>query len=146
MKRVAAALVAMGLGVVWVGAAKAADPEVAGLQVALRAHGLYQGAIDGIAGPQTRRAVLVFQRRKGLAVDGRAGPRTRAALGPLGRPLLGRRRIARWASTSPHSSSCSPAGGSTTGLSTARLAREPRARSGRSSGVPGCSRTASWGP
>jgi peptidoglycan hydrolase-like protein with peptidoglycan-binding domain len=97
MKRVAAALVAMGLGVVWVGAAKAADPEVAGLQVALRAHGLYQGAIDGIAGPQTRRAVLVFQRRKGLAVDGRAGPRTRAALGPLGRPLLGRRLIARGA-------------------------------------------------
>jgi peptidoglycan hydrolase-like protein with peptidoglycan-binding domain len=70
---------------------------VAGLQVALRAHDLYQGAIDGIAGPQTRRAVVVFQRRKGLVADGRAGPRTRAALGPLGRPLLGRRLLVRGA-------------------------------------------------
>jgi peptidoglycan hydrolase-like protein with peptidoglycan-binding domain len=70
---------------------------VAGLQVALRAHGLYQGEIDGIAGPQTRRAVIGFQRRKGLVADGRAGPRTRAALGPLGRPLLGRRLMTRGA-------------------------------------------------
>lgn len=95
MKRFAAALLAVGLWAACVGAARAADPQVAGLQVALRAHGLYQGAIDGLAGPQTRSAVLAFQRRKGLAADGRAGPRTRAALGPLGRPRLGRRLIVR---------------------------------------------------
>jgi LysM repeat protein len=97
MKRVAALLVAAGLAAGFAGTARAADPQVAGLQVALRAHGLYQGAIDGIVGPQTRRAVVAFQRRKGLAVDGRAGPRTRAALGPLGRPRLGRRLIVRGA-------------------------------------------------
>ena len=97
MKRLAVALVVAGLGVAFVGVARAADPHVAGLQVALRAHGVYQGEIDGIAGPQTRRAVIVFQRRKGLVPDGRAGPRTRAALGPLGRPLLGRRLMARGA-------------------------------------------------
>jgi len=95
MKRFAAALLAVGLWAACVGAARAADPQLAGLQVALRAHGLYQGAIDGLAGPQTRSAVLTFQRRKGLAADGRAGPRTRAALGPLGRPRLGRRLIVR---------------------------------------------------
>ncbi|MEX1357077.1 MAG: peptidoglycan-binding domain-containing protein, partial [Gaiellaceae bacterium] len=95
MKRFAAALLAVGLWAACVGTAQAADPQVAGLQVALRAHGLYQGAIDGLAGPQTRSAVLTFQRRKGLAADGRAGPRTRAALGPLGRPRLGRRLIVR---------------------------------------------------
>jgi hypothetical protein len=95
MKRFAAALLAVGLWAACAGTARAADPQVAGLQVALRAHGLYQGAIDGLAGPQTRSAVLAFQRRKGLAADGRAGPRTRAALGPLGRPRLGRRLIVR---------------------------------------------------
>jgi peptidoglycan hydrolase-like protein with peptidoglycan-binding domain len=41
--------------------------------------------------------VKLFQAQKGLAVDGRAGQRTRAALGPLGRPLLGRRDLARGA-------------------------------------------------
>jgi peptidoglycan hydrolase-like protein with peptidoglycan-binding domain len=70
-------------------------PYVAGAQVALRAHGLYPGAIDGIRGPQTNRAIRVFQRRHGLAVDGVVGPRTRAKLGKLGRPLFGKRMIRR---------------------------------------------------
>jgi hypothetical protein len=38
-------------------------------------------AADGIAGPQTRRAVRRFQRAKGLLVDGVIGPQTLAALG-----------------------------------------------------------------
>ncbi len=36
---------------------------------------------DGIAGPQTRRAVKRFQRRRGLTVDGVIGPETLRALG-----------------------------------------------------------------
>jgi hypothetical protein len=36
---------------------------------------------DGIAGPQTRRAIKRFQRSHGLTVDGIAGPATLAALG-----------------------------------------------------------------
>ena len=36
---------------------------------------------DGIAGPQTRRAIKRFQRRNGLTVDGVVGPQTLAALG-----------------------------------------------------------------
>ncbi len=70
------------------------NPQVAGLQVALRAHGLYLAQIDGIAGPRTARAVHAFQREHGLPV-GVADARTRAALGPLGRPLFGSRTIRR---------------------------------------------------
>ena len=71
------------------------NPQIAGLQVALRAWGLYVGQIDGIAGPQTSRAVRIFQRRHDLRVDGVAGPQTRRALGRVGGPLFGRRTLVR---------------------------------------------------
>jgi hypothetical protein len=77
------------------GVANASNPQIAGLQVALRAYNLYQGPIDSIAGPQTVRATREFQRRAGLAPDGRAGLRTRRALGPLGVPLFGKRTLRR---------------------------------------------------
>jgi murein DD-endopeptidase MepM/ murein hydrolase activator NlpD len=72
--------------------AAAADARVAALQVALHARGLYAGTIDGVAGPQTKRAVLAYQRRAGLERDGIAGPRTLAALG--GHARLGARLLA----------------------------------------------------
>jgi peptidoglycan hydrolase-like protein with peptidoglycan-binding domain len=68
-----------------------AGRQTPGLQVALKARGLYAGPIDGISGPLTKRGLRVFQKRHGLAVDGVAGPRTRAKLGKLGRPLFGKR-------------------------------------------------------
>jgi hypothetical protein len=71
------------------------DPQVAGLQVALRAKGLYGGAIDAIRGPLTIQAVRAVQRAHHLRVTGHAGPRTRAALGVLGRPLYGTRLLIR---------------------------------------------------
>jgi peptidoglycan hydrolase-like protein with peptidoglycan-binding domain len=76
-------------------AANASNPQIAGLQVALRAYGLYNGPIDAIAGPATVRGTKAFQRRMGLIPDGRAGPATRRALGPLGAPLFGRRTLHR---------------------------------------------------
>jgi LysM repeat protein len=76
-------------------AAQAFNPQTAGLQIVLRQHGLYRGAIDGVQGAKTRRAIRILQRRRGLAVDGLAGPRTRAALGPLGSPLFGTRAMRR---------------------------------------------------
>ncbi|HTR32608.1 MAG TPA: peptidoglycan-binding protein [Gaiellaceae bacterium] len=76
------------------GAQAGVNPQVAGLQVALRAHGLYLAPIDGIAGPKTAAAVHAFQRAHGLPV-GAAGARTRLALGPLGRPLFGSRTLRR---------------------------------------------------
>jgi hypothetical protein len=82
-------------GLTLVAAARAGNPQIAGLQVALRAYGLYNGPVDAIAGPQTVRATKAFQRRAGLPVDGRAGPATRRALGPLGTPVFGRRTLRR---------------------------------------------------
>jgi Putative peptidoglycan binding domain/Transglycosylase SLT domain len=75
--------------------AQAGNPQIAGLQVALRAYGLYNGPIDAIAGPKTVSATRAFQRRAGIPVDGRAGPATRRALGPLGTPVFGRRTLRR---------------------------------------------------
>jgi hypothetical protein len=75
--------------------AGAVNPQVAGVQIALRQHGLYGGSVDGVQGPKTLRAIRAFQRRHDLAVDGLVGPRTRAALGWRGRPLFGRRVIRR---------------------------------------------------
>jgi len=90
---VAAALAALALAPT----AEAYNPQIAGLQIALRQHGLYRGPIDAVQGPKTVRAVRTFQRRHRLAVDGIAGPRTRAALGPRGRPFFGARVIRRGA-------------------------------------------------
>lgn len=82
-------------GLTLAAAAHARNPQIAGLQVALRAYGLYNGPIDAIAGPQTVQGTKAFQRRAGLVADGRAGPSTRRALGPLGTPVFGRRTLRR---------------------------------------------------
>jgi peptidoglycan hydrolase-like protein with peptidoglycan-binding domain len=74
-------------------AAATGRSDVAAVQVALRAKGLYTGTIDGVAGPQTNVAVRRLQRRAGLAVDGIVGPATRRALGRFGRPELGSRQL-----------------------------------------------------
>ena len=74
-------------------AAAATDSSVAALQVALRAHGHYPAAVDGVDGPLTRAGLASFQQRIGLPASGRLGRSTRSALGPLGRPLLGQREL-----------------------------------------------------
>ena len=71
----------------------ALNPQHAGLQVALRAQGLYLGPIDALVGPHTVAAVRAFQRTHGLPVTGIADVRTRRALGPLGTPLFGSRTL-----------------------------------------------------
>jgi murein DD-endopeptidase MepM/ murein hydrolase activator NlpD len=68
-------------------------PTVAALQVALRARGLYAGTIDGLAGASTTAGVRRFQRRAGIGVDGVAGPQTRRALGRYGRRQFGARLL-----------------------------------------------------
>ncbi|MGI9112409.1 MAG: peptidoglycan-binding protein [Gaiellaceae bacterium] len=75
--------------------AQAANPQIAGLQVALRAYGFYLGPIDGVSGRGTATAVRAFQRSSRLAVDGVPGATTRRALGRLGTPLYGKRTLAQ---------------------------------------------------
>jgi hypothetical protein len=65
--------------------------EVAALQSALQGLRLYSGFVDGIKGPLTREGIRSLQRRDGLRVDGIAGPETMRALGWRGRPGLGSR-------------------------------------------------------
>ena len=48
----------------------AANPQAAGLQVALRAQGLYTGRIDALVGPGTVRAVRTFQNQEGIPATG----------------------------------------------------------------------------
>jgi soluble lytic murein transglycosylase-like protein len=86
---------ALAAGLAAAAPAGALNPQSAGLQVALRFQGLYDGRIDGIVGPVTVHALKAFQRRVGLPATGRADVRTRVALGPLGRPLFGRRQLRR---------------------------------------------------
>jgi len=68
---------------------------VAALQTALSAKGMYDGTIDGVAGPQTRSAVRRFQRNVGLTPDGVAGIRTKRALGRYARHRIGSRVLHR---------------------------------------------------
>jgi peptidoglycan hydrolase-like protein with peptidoglycan-binding domain len=74
-------------------AAGVGRPDVAALQVALRARGLYGGTIDGVLGASTARGVRRLQRHARLPVDGVFGPRTRRALGRYARHRLGTRQL-----------------------------------------------------
>jgi peptidoglycan hydrolase-like protein with peptidoglycan-binding domain/DNA-binding CsgD family transcriptional regulator len=53
---------------------------VRAVQRRLRELGFRPGPVDGLFGPRTEHAVLVFQRTHGLAVDGIVGPQTRTHL------------------------------------------------------------------
>jgi murein DD-endopeptidase MepM/ murein hydrolase activator NlpD len=73
--------------------ASASSERIAALQVGLRAHGVYAGPVDGVAGHGTAQGVRALQRRARLLVDGIAGPATRKALGALGRHPVGSRPL-----------------------------------------------------
>ena len=51
------------------------------IQTKLKRWGYYTGSVDGIFGSQTKKAVMYFQRKNGLAADGIVGSATAKALG-----------------------------------------------------------------
>lgn len=55
--------------------------EVRKLQTKLKELGFYNGSIDGIFGNNTKKAVIAFQKSRGLKADGIAGPKTLLYLG-----------------------------------------------------------------
>lgn len=55
--------------------------EVKEVQRRLKNWGYYTGAVDGIFGPATKKAVVYFQRKNGLTADGIVGKATYRALG-----------------------------------------------------------------
>ena len=96
MRRSVVIVVTAALGLALAGhAAAAPSAKIAALQVALRSHGLYAGAVDGVEGPLTRKALLAFQRNHRIRATGKLGMATRCKLGRLGTPLLGQRQLSR---------------------------------------------------
>ena len=94
MRRLAVAATALSIVACgFADGAKSANPRIAAVQVALRAHGFDPGAVDGVPGPLTRAALAAFQRRHGLRADGRIDRKTRRAFAVRGRPLLGQRLL-----------------------------------------------------
>jgi len=57
------------------------DATVAAVQRRLARAGYYRGAIDGVIGEGTRRAVAAYERNNGLPVDGRIDRQLLATLG-----------------------------------------------------------------
>lgn len=51
------------------------------IQTRLKAWGYYSGAVDGVYGSGTEKAVKYFQQKNGLSADGQCGAQTLAALG-----------------------------------------------------------------
>jgi len=51
-------------------------PSAQDIQQALKNANLYEGRIDGIIGPNTRKAIESFQSQSGLKADGKVGPKT----------------------------------------------------------------------
>ena len=56
-------------------------PTAQQIQTALKNAEFYHGKVDGVLGPQTKRAVRNFQEKNDLAIDGRVGPKTWEKLG-----------------------------------------------------------------
>jgi len=56
-------------------------PTVSEIQTRLKNWGYYSGAVDGVYGSQTEKAVRWFQQKNGLQADGQVGNLTLAALG-----------------------------------------------------------------
>ena len=88
MKKLLLSLLAVSLSIVLLGTSAQAlskigsrGEEVIKIQTKLKRWGYYDGAIDGIYGTATKKAVELFQKKNGLKADGIAGKNTLEAMG-----------------------------------------------------------------
>jgi murein L,D-transpeptidase YcbB/YkuD len=51
-------------------------PTVNEIQTALKNAGFYSGTVDGKIGPNTKKAIIEFQKSQALVTDGKVGPKT----------------------------------------------------------------------
>jgi peptidoglycan hydrolase-like protein with peptidoglycan-binding domain len=72
----------------WINAANLSRDDIRWAQVELHTIGLYYGSLDGLAGPETRRALLEFQEDNGLDRTATLDQQTADAL--VGHPSMGR--------------------------------------------------------
>jgi peptidoglycan hydrolase-like protein with peptidoglycan-binding domain len=80
----------------WINAATLSKDDVRWAQVELHTIGLYNGSLDGVAGPETKRALLEFQENNGL-------DRTAALDQQTADVLLGHTGVGRVSSMPPKS-------------------------------------------
>jgi peptidoglycan hydrolase-like protein with peptidoglycan-binding domain len=64
----------------WINAANLSKDDIRWAQVELHTIGLYNGSLDGLAGPETKRALLEFQEDNGLDRTATLDQRTADAL------------------------------------------------------------------
>jgi peptidoglycan hydrolase-like protein with peptidoglycan-binding domain len=64
----------------WLDAANLSKDDIRWAQVELHTIGLYNGSLDGITGPETKRALLEFQKSNGLERTARLDQHTADAL------------------------------------------------------------------
>jgi hypothetical protein len=60
---------------------QSSEPSVADVQKELAKEGYYSGEIDGVLGPETRRAIVNFQSDHGLRITGNLNSETLSTLG-----------------------------------------------------------------
>ena len=73
----------------WLTAANLSKDDIRWAQVELHNVGLYNGSLDGVVGPETKRALLGFQKSNGLERTATLDQQTADAL--IGNPGVGRR-------------------------------------------------------
>jgi peptidoglycan hydrolase-like protein with peptidoglycan-binding domain len=78
----------------WINAANLSKDDIRWAQVELHTIGLYKGSLDGVAGPETKRALLEFQEDNSLA-------RTATLDQPTADALVGHTGVVRVSNMSP---------------------------------------------
>jgi peptidoglycan hydrolase-like protein with peptidoglycan-binding domain len=93
-----------GLSQHWLNAANLSKDDIRWAQVELRTMGFYKGSLDGVVGPETKRALSEFQKNNGLKPTATLDQRTANA-------LTGNTRVGEGSSVPPESGAMTSSAG-----------------------------------